>query len=117
MRSTRSPAHHHRKRQPPPAGSCAKRSAQWLYSSYSMKREDFHRWFNRDFWKAFKSRAFPIKIPQTQNEKNDLVEKIYSSISSARYAPSIPEAEIVVNKGPGVARTVPVFCMEDYCVY
>ncbi len=82
-----------------------------------MKREDFHRWFNRDFWKAFKSRAFPIKIPQTQNEKNDLVEKIYSSISSARYAPSIPEAEIVVNKGPGVARTVPVFCMEDYCVY
>ena len=72
-----------------------------------MKREDFHRWFNRDFWKAFKSRTFPIKIPQTQKEKNDLVERIYASISSARYAPSIPEAEIVMNKGHGVARTVP----------
>ncbi len=82
-----------------------------------MKREDFQHWFNRDFWKAFKNRAFPIKIPQTQNEKNDLVEKVYSSISSARYAPSIPEAEIVMNKGHGVARTVPVFCIEDYCVY
>lgn len=82
-----------------------------------MKRDEFQRWFNRDFWKAFKNSAFPIKIPQTQNEKNDLVEKVYSSISSARYAPSIPEAEIVINKGHGVARTVPVFCMEDYCVY
>lgn len=82
-----------------------------------MKRDDFQRWFNRDFWKAFKNRAFPIKIPQTQSEKNDLVEKVYSSISSARYAPSIPEAELVTNKGHGVARTVPVFCMADYCVY
>ena len=32
-------------------------------------------------------------------------------------APSIPEAEIVMNKGHGVARTVPVFCIDDYCVY
>ncbi len=82
-----------------------------------MKREDFHRWFNRNYWKAFKNRTFPIKIPQTRNEKNDLVERIYASISSARYAPGIPEAEIVMNKGHGVARTVPVFGMEDYCVY
>ncbi|MBI4849539.1 MAG: RNA-directed DNA polymerase [Nitrospirae bacterium] len=82
-----------------------------------INRENFQRWFNRDFWKAFKNRAFPIKIPQTQNEKDDLIEKVYSSISSARYAPSIPEAEIVMNKGHGVARTVPVFCIEDYCIY
>ena len=82
-----------------------------------MKREDFNRWFNRDFWRAFKHRTFPIKVPQTQKEKDDLIEKIYSSIASARYAPSIPEAEIVMNKGHGVARTIPVFCMEDYCVY
>lgn len=82
-----------------------------------IKGEDFHRWFNRDFWRAFKNRTFPIKIPQTSSEKKDFVEKVYLSITSARYAPSIPEAEIVINKGHGVARTVPVFCMEDYCVY
>lgn len=82
-----------------------------------MKLEDFQRWFNKAFWKAFKNRTFPIKIPQTEKEKNDLVEKVYFSISSARYAPSIPEAELVMNKGHGVARTVPVFCMEDYLVY
>ena len=82
-----------------------------------MKREDFHRWFNWEFWKAFKTRTFPIKIPRTQNAKHDIVEKVCSSILSARYAPSIPEAEIVMNKGHGVARTVPVFCIEDYCVY
>lgn len=82
-----------------------------------MKPEDFCRWFNRDFWKAFKDRAFPIKIPQTQKKKKYLVEEVCSSISSARYGPSIPEEEIVINKGHGVARTVPVFCIEDYCVY
>lgn len=42
---------------------------------------------------------------------------MYTAIVSARYAPSIPEAEIVINKGYGVARTVPVFSIEDYCVY
>src|SRR3990167_9097723 len=82
-----------------------------------MKREDFQRWFNHDFWRAFKNRAFPIEIPKATAEKKNLVEKVYSSISSSRYAPSIQEAEIVINKGHGVARTVPVFCMEDYCVY
>jgi len=41
---------------------------QNLYASLTlwlllMKREDFHRWFNWEFWKAFKTRTFPIKIP------------------------------------------------------
>ncbi len=82
-----------------------------------MKREDFHRWFNRQFWRGFKNRNLPISIPQTQKDKQDLIETIYLSVSSARYAPSIPEAEIVINKGHGVARTVPVFAIQDYCVY
>jgi len=30
-----------------------------------MKWEDFNRWFNRDFWRAFKKRTFPIKVPET----------------------------------------------------
>ena len=44
-----------------------------------MKRENFQRWFNRAFWKAFKNRTFPIKIPEMENEKNDLIEKVYLS--------------------------------------
>lgn len=82
-----------------------------------MKPEDFYRWFNRDFWKVFKGRAFPIKVPGTPAERTRLLEEVYESIRSARYAPSIPEAEIIINKGHGVARTVPVFCIQDYCVY
>lgn len=82
-----------------------------------MKPEQFKRWFNRSFWKVFKDQTFPIRIPGTPKEKAALVDSVYAEISSARYAPSIPEAEIVMNKGHGVARTVPVFCIEDYCVY
>lgn len=82
-----------------------------------MKREDFNRWFNSSFWKAFKDQAFPLTIPKSRKERRRLTDKVYDSVSSARYAPSPPEAEIVINKGHGVARTVPVFCIEDYCVY
>ena len=82
-----------------------------------MKPEDFYRWFSRDFWKVFKDCAFPITVPETSADRKRLLENVYESIRSARYAPSIPEAEIVINKGHGVARTVPVFCIEDYCVY
>jgi hypothetical protein len=82
-----------------------------------MTLDDYQRWFNHAFWKAFKDQAFPITIPQTVSDKKKLVERVYNSITSARYAPSIPESEIVINKGHGVARTVPVFCIEDYCVY
>ena len=82
-----------------------------------MKWHEFKKWFNRDFWKAFKNRPFPIQVPETVADKEATVRKVYDSIVSARYAASIPEAEIVMNKGHGVARTVPVFCIEDYVVY
>jgi hypothetical protein len=82
-----------------------------------MKWEEFKKWFNRDFWRAFKNRPFPIRVPETVADKETTVRKVYDSIVSARYASSIPEAEIVINKGHGVARTVPVFCIEDYIVY
>ncbi|MGA7412905.1 MAG: RNA-directed DNA polymerase, partial [Bryobacteraceae bacterium] len=82
-----------------------------------MKPEHFKRWFNRSFWRVFKDQSFPIRIPKTSKEKAAVIDSVYAAISSARYAPSIPEAEIVMNKGHGVARTVPVFCIEDYCVY
>jgi hypothetical protein len=82
-----------------------------------MNWDDFRRWFNRDFWRAFKDRTFPIKIPDSPRDREDTVRRVYESINTARYAPSIPEAEIVMNKGNGVARTVPVFCIEDYIIY
>lgn len=82
-----------------------------------MKWEDFNRWFNQSFWRAFKNRAFPIDLPSSAKEKEDTVRAVFESVKSARYAPSIPEAEIVMNKGHGVARTIPVFCIEDYIVY
>ncbi len=81
------------------------------------KHKNFQRWFNRSFWRALKNLALPIKIPKSLEEKKALVKEVYNSIESARYAPNIPEAEIVINKGYGVSRTVPVFCVEDYCVY
>jgi len=82
-----------------------------------MKWEDFNRWFNSDFWKAFKKRTFPIAVPETDSDRQSMVRKVYDAVDSARYAASIPEAEIVMNKGHGVARTIPVFCIEDYIVF
>ena len=82
-----------------------------------MDKADFLRWFNRSFWKACTRSVFPIKILKTQADKTALVESVYNDVVSARYAPGIPEAELVMNKGFGVARTVPVFSIRDYCVY
>ena len=82
-----------------------------------MKWEEFSKWFNSDFWRAFKKRTFPITVPDTKSDRDASVRKVYDAIISARYAASIPEAEIVMNKGYGVARTIPVFCIEDYIVF
>jgi hypothetical protein len=82
-----------------------------------MKWEDFNSWFNKSFWRAFKNRTFPIEVPKTPKEKEATVRAVFESVQSARYAPSIPEAEIIMNKGHGVARIKPVFCIQDYIVY
>lgn len=82
-----------------------------------MLKANFLRWFNRSFWKAFSSGTLPIWIPKSETEKKALLEEVYASIVSARYAPGIPEIELVMNKGRGVARTIPVFGIRDYCVY
>src|SRR6266550_3619290 len=82
-----------------------------------MNSQQFSRWFNRGFWRAFRNRTFPIEIPASRANREATVDKVYNAIISARYAASIPEAEIVANKGYGVARTIPVFCIEDYIVF
>ena len=82
-----------------------------------IEKSNFLRLFNRAFWKAFFSNNLPIDIPKTPADRVALVESVYSDIVSGRYAPGIPETELVINKGRGVARTVPVFSIRDYCVY
>ena len=81
------------------------------------KLDNFQGWFNRSFWRALNNLALPIDIPKTIEERKRLVSKVQASIENASYSPSIPAAEIIVNKGYGVSRTVPIFCIEDYCVY
>jgi hypothetical protein len=98
------------------ADAQSRRPAQARLAS-AMKWEQFIRWFNRSFWRAFNNRSFPIRVPGSRAERETTVHKVYDAIISARYAASIPEAEIVANKGYGVARTIPVFCIEDYIVF
>ena len=81
-----------------------------------MNKADFMRWFNLGFWKAFVNSTFPIVLPKTPVEKLQLLDSVFDEIESARYVPSIPEAELVMNKGHGVARTITVFSMQDCCV-
>lgn len=64
-----------------------------------MNKTDFMRWFNSGFWKAFTNSTFPIVLPKTFAEKLQLLDSVFDEIESARYAPGIPEAELVMNKG------------------
>ncbi len=48
-----------------------------------MKWEDFNRWFNRDFWRAFKKRSFPIAVPETDSDRQSMVRKVYDAVDSA----------------------------------
>ena len=83
----------------------------------NFNKQDFSKWFNRNFWRGFSRTVFAIDVPNLPEERNSVVESVYDDIKSARYSPNIPEAEIVINKGNGVARNVPVFSVRDYCVF
>ncbi len=52
----------------------------------SMTWQDFNRWFNCDFWRAFKNRTFPIRIPTTPADKLATVRKVFDAVESARYS-------------------------------
>jgi hypothetical protein len=82
-----------------------------------IKWEEFKPYFNRSFWKAFHRLTLPIRVPQTAEAREVLLRGVFDSIVSARYAPSIPEAEMIRNKGFGVARTIPVSRVEDYVLF
>jgi hypothetical protein len=78
--------------------------------------EEFKKKFDVSFWKAFKSSIYG-NIPIKKIERDQIIYNVYESIKSATYFPSIPHTDIIKNKGFGVARIIPVFKIEDYCVY
>jgi hypothetical protein len=78
---------------------------------------EFKKYFNRDFWRAFKDKSIFIDIPATQEEKEIFIENLHSEILEKKYYPSVPHCYIDRDKGNGVTRIIPVFCVKDYCVY
>lgn len=63
-----------------------------------MNKADFLRWFNRGFWKEFSRSTFPIEIQKTGSESH------IGQVGLRQYRAGIPESELVMNKGYGVAR-------------
>lgn len=82
-----------------------------------ISESEFLKWFNRSFWKAFKRLAIPVKYPDSDADRLEIVKKVYRQISHGSYFPSLPLRTMYLNKGNGVCRIVPVFKIEDYIVY
>ncbi len=76
----------------------------------------FRKYFNHNFWRAFKNKPF-FNVPKSKGEKDKFIEKLYSEIQKRTYYPSVPEYYIDRDKGNCVTRIIPVFTLEDYCVY
>ena len=81
-----------------------------------ISEKEFLELYNNDFWKAFISSIYR-DIPIPKSEKLKIVKEVYNSIQNARYSPGVPNEEIIRNKGYGVARIIPVFAIQDYCIY
>ncbi|PKM92383.1 MAG: hypothetical protein CVU81_00740 [Euryarchaeota archaeon HGW-Euryarchaeota-1] len=77
----------------------------------------FRQYFNRDFWRAFQDKYSFFDIPKNKTEKDLFIENLYKKIQELTYYPSVPHCYIDRDKGNGVTRIVPVFTLEDYCVY
>jgi hypothetical protein len=78
--------------------------------------KDFDKIFNRNFWKAFSNKPF-FDIPKNHKEKTQFIINLKDTIKTNNYYPHSPKCCINRNKGNGVTRVIPVFRLEDYCVY
>ncbi|HLP86648.1 MAG TPA: RNA-directed DNA polymerase [Candidatus Paceibacterota bacterium] len=56
-------------------------------------------------------------IPYTSINKERLINNLYIKIKSREYYPSPPQNYLISNKGNQVLRVIPVFKLEDLCVY
>lgn len=79
---------------------------------------EFKKYFNSNFWKAFKEKVlFYDKDELSAAKKNQIIEKLYLDISKKNYYPSIPRHILYKEKGGWVPRIIPVFEIQDYCLY
>jgi len=79
--------------------------------------DNFKKYFNEDFWRAFRNKQIFVDLPKTNKEKDVVIAQIYKSIIDKTYYPSTPRLYINRNKGHNVTRIVPVFHLKDYCIY
>jgi hypothetical protein len=81
-------------------------------------KNKFKKYFNKDFWRAFKGKKIIIQdLPEDESAKNQFIEKLYQEISEKSYFPSIPKLFLSHEKLNGIPRFSPVFELKDYCVY
>lgn len=79
---------------------------------------EFKKYFNSNFWKAFKEKVlFYGKEELSLERKRQIVEKLYYDIIKKNYYPSIPKHTLYKEKEYGVPRIIPVFEIQDYCLY
>lgn len=80
--------------------------------------DDFKKYFNEGFWKAFKEKVlFYDDQELSPDNKNSIVERVYQDLNDRNYYPSIPRHTLYKEKSEWVPRIIPVFEVEDYCVY
>jgi hypothetical protein len=77
----------------------------------------FYSYFDDSFWRAIDDMSIGVEAPLSRDERAELMEATFHDIISSNYAVGTPVAEVIANKGYGVARTIPVFSRKDYLVY
>jgi len=77
--------------------------------------KDFKKAFSSSFWRTITKDSL-IPLPY-YIEKEELLRKVHNSIIQRTYYPSVPRGYVIADKGKGVARVIPVFEPQDYCVY
>ena len=80
----------------------------------NVSHADFHKYFNKYFWKAFKEKVLFYK---SSFDKEEIVDSLWKDLQERRYYPSIPKDIIYKEKANWVPRIIPVFEIKDYCLY
>lgn len=80
-------------------------------------KQRFYSYFDDSFWSAIDDIPIGVEAPLSRHERAELMEATFHDIISSNYAVGTPVAEVIANKGYGVARTIPVFSRKDYLVY
>ena len=77
-------------------------------------RNSFDKIFASKFWTKLKDSIVPF---ETNPDKIQFLQELYSGITEFTYNPKNPREYIVINKHNGISRYVPTFSREDYCVF